>query len=130
MRARGWTRWQVAHRGMEPGPYLYKSVPKQIVYPFITEQFLRLRAAGLLPALPLRLLFCRDLRGVLLPELVQLALKLVLKLSGAANIRTRREFDAALLQRVHSSAAYLFVHPNIGAKAATCALKLLFTFTF
>lgn len=74
--------------------------------------------------------FCRDLRGVLLPELVQLALKLVLKLSGAANIRTRREFDAALLQRVHGSGAYLFVHPNIGAKAATCALKLLFTFTF
>ena len=105
MRARGWTRWQVAHRGMEPGPYLYKSVPKQIF-------------------------FCRDLRGVLLPELVQLALKLVLKLSGAANIRTRWEFDAALLQRVHSSGAYLFVHPNIGAKAATCALKLLFTFTF
>jgi len=29
-----------------------------------------------------------------------------------------------------SAGAYLFVHPNIGAKAATCALKLLFTFTF
>ena len=53
MRARGWTRWQLAHRGMEPRSCLYKSVPKQIVYLFIMEQFLRLRAAAQLPVQPL-----------------------------------------------------------------------------
>ena len=63
-------------------------------------------------------------------ELVQLTLKFILKLSRTSNIRTRREFNTALLQRIHGSGAHFFIHPNIGTKTATCALKLLFTFTF
>ena len=50
---------QSAHRGMEPESCLYKSVPMQIVYLFIMEQFLRWQTAAQLPAPPLQLLFWR-----------------------------------------------------------------------
>ena len=45
--------------GMEPRSCLYKSVPMQIVYLFIMEQFLRWQTAAQLPAPPLQLLFWR-----------------------------------------------------------------------
>ena len=104
-----------------------KSVPNSDCANELLCAFLRSRFLPFgLPCCALGFLFCR----LLLPELAQLALKFVLKFPRAAHICTRREFDTALLQRVHGSGAYLFVYPNIGAKAATCALKLLFTFTF
>ena len=103
-----------------------KSVPKQIASNLLCSFFRR----RLLGSFLRRFFFRRDFGGVFLPEQLELLFIFVLKFPRAAHICTRREFDTALLQRVHGSGAYLFVHPIIGAKAATCALKLLFTFTF
>lgn len=101
-----------------------KSVPKQIASNLLCSFFRR----SLLGSFLRRFFFRRDFGGVFLPEQLELLFIFVLKFPCTSNIRTRWEFDAALLQRVHSSAAYFFIQPDIAAEPAIFALKLLFAF--
>ena len=101
-----------------------KSVPKQIASNLLCSFFRR----RLLGSFLRRFFFRRDFGGVFLPEQLELLFIFVLKFPRATRVDVCGELDAARLKRVDRPPSDFLIQPDIAAKPAAFALKLLFAF--